>query len=481
MILRLAEQELTTDVGAGTTDVGAGTTDEGAGTTTGEAIPTDDTTAGGAGPFAGEVKPTNDTTAGGAGTTDVGAGTTDEGAGTTDVGAGTTDVGGGTTDVGGGTTTGEAIPTDDTTAGGAGTSTGGAGTATNSSANDLNTGVNSSGTGSSVSGLPPGSAGALGGANLGVSNQSSTSRTHTEVTGDNSLPTTSSSESATSSSAENPNSVQEPISGDGQTVVLGDVSENHGTSAKISTDKKSYAPGDSAVITVQDPDADVDPSVINTVTIVLGSSIDDPNGSTITLTETREDSGIFVGTTTVPTAGNNFKINYDASRPQAQAVISGVDGGSVEVSELPVSSFEQVLVINGIGNGQPAVVIGNGIQVAFLDGADLALSSDCEELGFNESMDCGGSTQITISYANSPPDLNELPPGSLTIWQFVPLVGWLNLADYHGNIQRDPNTRTVTATSPFGPGVYVIGSPESGPGGGGGGAGFPGAGIVPEI
>ena len=185
------------------------------------------------------------------------------------------------------------------------------------------------------------------------------------------MPTTSSSESAYPvSSTENPNSVQQPISGDGQTeVVLGVVSENPGTSKKILTDKQSYAPGDSAVITVQDPDADVDRSVINTVTIVLGSSIDDPNGSTLTLTETATDSGIFVGTTTVPTVGKNFKINYDASHPQAQAVINGVSGGSVEVSELPVSSFEQVL---GIGFGQPAVVVGNGIQVTYLD-ADLEL------------------------------------------------------------------------------------------------------------
>ena len=124
------------------------------------------------------------------------------------------------------------------------------------------------------------------------------------------------------------------------------------------------------MITVQDPDADVDRSVINTVTIVLGSSIDDPNGSTITLTETATDSGIFVGTTTVPTVGKNFKINYDASHPQAQAVINGVSGGSVEVSELPVSSFEQVL---GIGFGQPAVVVGNGIQVTYLEAPILNL------------------------------------------------------------------------------------------------------------
>ena len=77
-----------------------------------------------------------------------------------------------------------------------------------------------------------------------------------------------------SSSAENSNSVKQPISDDGQTeVAVGHVSDNHGTSAKISTDHAPgdpYAPGDTAVITVEDPDADVDDSVINTVTIVVG-------------------------------------------------------------------------------------------------------------------------------------------------------------------------------------------------------------------
>ena len=37
---------------------------------------------------------------------------------------------------------------------------------------------------------------------------------------------------------------------------------------------------------------------------------------------------------------------------------------------------------------------------------------------------------------------------------------------------------TVTAISPFGPGVYVLGFDTGGAGGGGGGGTFPGAGIV---
>ena len=132
-------------------------------------------------------------------------------------------------------------------------------------------------------------AGASGVAELRGSEQSSTFDTPTNSIDDNSLPA-SSVESATVSSTENPNTVVQPIEvGKAKTVTIGDVSVNDGTSAQISLDRppgESYAPGDTAVITVKDPDADVDSEVVNTVQLVIGSSIDDPNGSTITLIET---------------------------------------------------------------------------------------------------------------------------------------------------------------------------------------------------
>jgi hypothetical protein len=373
-------------------------------------------------------------------------------------------------------TTGDVEPS----SGAPATGEGGSATNTTETAADVSSsaGISNNGTGSSVTPSTTEFAGASEVAELRSSEQSSTFATANSID-DNALSATSA-ESVTVSSAENPNSVQQPIStGDGQTVTIGDVSDNSGTSAHISLDRESYAPGDTAVITIQDPDADVDSNVVNTVQIVVGASISDPDGSIITLTETAPDSGIFVGTSLVPATGNDFRLNYDASHPQARAVINGVtQPGSVEVSELPVSSFEQVL---GIGNGQPTTVVGNGIQVTYLDGAELALSPDCEAIGFQAGMGCGGSTQITISYANAPADLNELPPGSLTIWQFVPLAGWLDLNDFHGNIQIDPNAKTVTATSPFGPGVFVIGRGSGGGGGGGGSGAFPGAGIVLDL
>ncbi len=71
-----------------------------------------------------------------------------------------------------------------------------------------------------------------------------------------------------------------------QTVTLGDVSTSDGTSAQISLDRESYAPGDTAQVTLQDSDADIDPSVVNTVQIIVGASDSNLAGTTVTLTET---------------------------------------------------------------------------------------------------------------------------------------------------------------------------------------------------
>ena len=153
----------------------------------------------------------------------------------------------------------------------------------------------------------------------------------------------SSTESITSASAENPNAVVQPISccEDGQTVTLGDVSNTDGTSAKLFLDKPSgYKPGDSAEVTVEDKDANVDSNVINTIQIIVGTSKDDPSGQILTLTETAQDSGKFTGTFTVASDNSKNHIFYDSGHPRATAVIDGVSQpGAVEIQELPVSSF----------------------------------------------------------------------------------------------------------------------------------------------
>src|SRR6476619_3309252 len=312
-----------------------------------------------------------------------------------------------------------------------------------------------------VSALPPADTGKSSlGAEIGVSDHSSPSSIiPNAAVNDNSLTTNKLSGSAAEASAENPNAVvQQIIPGDGQKVTLGDVSNSEGTSAQISLDKESYTPGDTAQVTLQDPAADIDPSVINTVQIIVGASDNNPSGTTVTLTETTANSGKFVGNFEVPTAGNSVKVSYDASHPQARAVMNGVSqGGAVEVKELPVTLFQ-----TSLGESQPDVLIGNGIQVSLVDGAELASNSVCDENGLPPP--CGGITTVTLSYANSP--LNNQHPSDFTVWQFVVGVGWVNLQQNESCQPNDPifckivvdeHTKTVTANSPFGPGVFVIG------------------------
>jgi hypothetical protein len=324
-------------------------------------------------------------------------------------------------------------------------------------------------------------------ADIAVSDQSSGSAmggNTLQTPGANSLSAAdSSTESITSASADNPNAVVQPISaGDGQTVTLGDVSNSDGTSAKLFLDKPSYAPGDSAEVAVEDKDANVDPNVINTIQIIVGTSKDDPSGQILTLTETAPDSGKFTGTFTVASDNSKNHIFYDSGHPRATAVIDGVSQkGAVEVQELPVSSFQ-----TSLGEGPPAeaTTIGNGIQVSLTDGAELATNSVCSDNGLPPP--CGGSLTVSLSYANGPPDLNGQDPASFTIYQHIdlptdpPTNTWVDLSDYT-SITVDQTTKTVTASSPFGPGVFVIAAKVGGGGGGGGGAGLPGSGLILDL
>ena len=283
----------------------------------------------------------------------------------------------------------------------------------------------------------------------------------------------SSTESITSASAENPNAVVQPISccPDGQTVTLGDVSNTDGTSAKLFLDKPSgYKPGDSAEVTVEDKDANVDSNVINTIQIIVGTSKDDPSGQILTLTETAKDSGKFTGTFTVASDNSKNHIFYDSGHPRATAVIDGVSQpGAVEIQELPVSSF-QTSCCPDEGPPAQATTIGNGIQVSLTDGAELAPNSVCSDKGLPPP--CGGSLTVSLSYANGPPDLNGQDPAFFTIYQHIdlptdpPTGSWIDLSEVT-TITVNQTTKTVTASSPFGPGVFVIAANTGGTGGGG--------------
>ena len=164
-----------------------------------------------------------------------------------------------------------------------------------------------------------------------------------------------------------------------------------------SFDKTSYRPGDTAEVTVNDSRANLDPNTINTVQITVGQTKDDP-GTTLTLTETTADSGQFKGTFVVDGSPSKNRISYDASHPQAEVVISGVSHeGTAQVRELQIASF-----VASTNESQPEIFIGNAVELTLTDDAQLTQNSDCDSIPLGPP--CGGSTSITISYANSPLD-----------------------------------------------------------------------------
>ncbi len=65
-----------------------------------------------------------------------------------------------------------------------------------------------------------------------------------------------------------------------------------------------------------------------------------------------------------------------------------------------------------------------------------------------------------------------------------PDIGWIDLRDFQPagtSIEVNPDTKTVTAFSPFKGGILSLGISASGGGGGGGAIGLPGAGIVLDL
>jgi len=275
-----------------------------------------------------------------------------------------------------------------------------------------------------------------------------------------------------------PNSVIQPIlPGDGQTISLGDVKDSSSASAKVSFDKQSYNLGDTATITVTDADANVDPNVINTVLITVKSSID---SKSILLTETAPDSGIFIGHVSFtidssaessikvnPTNnGDNIRFSYNAFHPRAEVVIS-------DVVQPGVAILQESSVCEGDLTAPCNSIIGIPVELALQEGAELGTNVFCEENGLPPP--CGGTTYVTMSYANAL--LDNQSPSTFTIWQNVPGVGWVDLSEFQPEgIIVDENSKTVTALSPFGPGVFAI---VNGTGtGGGGGGGLPGAGVI---
>ncbi len=262
--------------------------------------------------------------------------------------------------------------------------------------------------------------------------------------GDNSTTATASSPShlgldaneiITVSSSSNPNAVEQTISTENGTTRInyGNVNNVDNVSASISLDKPSYNPGDSPVISLNDPEANVDPNEVNTIQVNVSSS-SDKAGILITLTETGVNTGVFRGAfsftsgdSSSPTglikvaAGDNIGISYEGSHPRMEADIGGVQqGGNVEMIQVPDPEVK------------PSILIGGAVQLTFGPEVVLApnwktqeIKTQCDEFGIPQS-ECNfgvaaGETTIAMSYANAP--LNGQDPVTFTIWQNVPGYG----------------------------------------------------------
>ena len=248
------------------------------------------------------------------------------------------------------------------------------------------------------------------------------------------------------------------------------------------------------MISLNDPEANVDPNEVNTIQVNVSSS-SDKAGILITLTETGVNTGVFRGAfsftsgdSSSPTglikvaAGDNIGISYEGSHPRMEADIGGVQqGGNVEMIQVPDPEVK------------PSILIGGAVQLTFGPEVVLApnwktqeIKTQCDEFGIPQS-ECNfgvaaGETTIAMSYANAP--LNGQDPVTFTIWQNVPGTGWVDLQKHQlpgSEIQINFDKQTVTAYTPFMGGVFIIGVRDSGGGGGGGGLGFPGAGIVLDL
>lgn len=283
---------------------------------------------------------------------------------------------------------------------------------------------------------------------------------------------------ATDELSEPTNSVVQTISvGDGQAINLGDVSNSDNAGATISVDKPSYELGDVMVITVIDADANVDPDEVNTVDSTISSGIDQ---KTITLTETGPNTGIFVGHISLTNEGSSessIKVNpttkkieasYDSFHQRAAFVIDEVvQPGTARLSDLSVTCQ----ALNGPCDSSSNFPIGNPVQLTLEDGGQLAPNEFTSSCGT-----CGGNITITMSYANTP--LPSSPAETFTIFQMVGEFGWINLAEF-STVTVDENAKVITATTPFGPGTFLI---IAGPGPGAPAPrpvpGAPGAGIV---
>ena len=211
-----------------------------------------------------------------------------------------------------------------------------------------------------------------------------------------------------------------------------------------SLDKSFYFPGDTAILTIDDFNADLDVTEIDTTSALA-------NSQTVILTETDVNSHVFVGSFTVT---GNILLTYapdPVEAPRAQVTLGVDDPGDVIISDFIIDE-------NELANLSFNPVI-HGIDVQLAEGATLD----------------GTNAVVTLSYANG----NFLEGDSTGLLQMYyragPDFGWnvITLSSDPDSNNQDELTMTSDPETafiefPVTTGQYVLGF-EIGSGGGGGG------------
>ncbi|HIP56749.1 MAG TPA: hypothetical protein EYH02_01570 [Ignisphaera aggregans] len=114
--------------------------------------------------------------------------------------------------------------------------------------------------------------------------------------------------------------------------------------AKIETDKKSYVLGEKVRIKVTDPDANLDPNAIDSITVHVYTDTD-PAGTYVTLYETDVNTGVFVGEvliSSVPGPGRVMAREIDTVHIE---YVDRYPEGYPEVKNLPITLDVSVGVV----------------------------------------------------------------------------------------------------------------------------------------
>ena len=216
-----------------------------------------------------------------------------------------------------------------------------------------------------------------------------------------------------------------------------------------SLDKTSYANGDTAILTIDDFNADLDVTEIDTTTALV-------NSQTVVLTETDINSHVFVGSFTVQ---GNVGLIYapdPVEAPRAQVTLGVDDPGDIIISD---HIFDQ----NELEN-LPFTPVTHALDVELANGATLD----------------GTNAIVKLSYANA--DLDGVSSGLLQMYYKPgPDFGWsvITLASDSGANNQDDEFMTsdpefASFCCPVTTGQYVLGFETGSSGGGGGGLIRPG-------